>query len=743
MDILVAKHAGFCSGVRRALQVAQQAIQGDNRPLFSTGPLVHNRDVVEGLAAQGLVPVDDLREVERGCLIIRSHGVGPGVYEEAAKRGIALLDATCPVVRRVRNLACELKSKGYEVVIVGNKEHPEVKAAVEWCGGAWVVRSPAEAEVLPWLGKIGVVAQTTMSPGTFESVVEVLKSKGEELAVHNTICGATLKRQRAAYELASQVDVMVVVGSKESANTRELVEVCRRAGTRTYHIERARELCPRWFSKEARVGVTAGASTPGWIIEEVVQKMVELAKENQSDSFAVEENRCEDSPGIGGEGAARAAQDDERTPQEVEGKEESGQKVEGEEESGREVEGKEEDGQEREANVAQGEEDKPAEESPAMALSKPVRGLRRGSIVQGTVVQVGPAEVLVDIGGKSEGVIPLAELSFRPVLTPSDIVSVGDVIEAVVFRVEDEEGRPVLSKKRADRRRAWERLEEAYREGKVISAPVTEVVKGGLLVDVGINGFVPASLVERSYVENLNSYVGRTLRVKVIELDRSRNKVILSQKVVLEEEFERKKQETWASLEDGQVRKGIVRRITGFGAFVDLGGVDGLLHVSEMSWGRVKDPRALLKEGQEVEVKVLKVDRSEGKVSLGMKQLQPNPWDTAAERYPVGSIVQGKVLRIAPFGVFVEVEPGIEGLVHISQLANRRVARPEDVVKVGDVIPVKVLSVDGKSQRMSLSLREARKAEAREAREPVVTETSETGIKLGDLFGDLFEGKRS
>ncbi|MBC7324734.1 MAG: 30S ribosomal protein S1, partial [Moorella sp. (in: Bacteria)] len=368
--------------------------------------------------------------------------------------------------------------------------------------------------------------------------------------------------------------------------------------------------------------------------------------------------------------------------------------------------------------------------------------LRRGSIVAGTVVQINENEVLVDVGGKSEGIIPLNELSHRNISDPREVLAVGDSIQVMVLRPENEEGHPVLSKRRADRRAAWERLEEHLASGAELQGEVIEVVKGGLLVDVGVRGFVPASLVERGYVEDLNAYLGKTLRLRVIELDRSKNKVVLSQKAILEEEFEKQRQATWDSLEVGQIRKGIVRRLTNFGAFVDLGGVDGLLHVSEISWGRVEHPRDALAEGQEIEVKILGIDREEGKVSLGRKQLLPNPWDTAAERYPVGSIVEGKVLRLAPFGAFVEVEPGIEGLVHISQLADRHVEKPEDVVNIGDIIPVKVLGVDQEAQRMSLSLRQAIRDKAKKPTkqaEKQQEKPEESGVKLGDLFGELFE----
>ncbi|GFN23465.1 bifunctional 4-hydroxy-3-methylbut-2-enyl diphosphate reductase/30S ribosomal protein S1 [Thermanaeromonas sp. C210] len=693
MDVIVADYAGFCSGVARAVKMAERA----PKPLASLGPLIHNRQVVEDLAAKGVRPVVSLDEVTERTVLLRSHGVPPQVVEEAGERGLEIIDATCPFVRRAQQLAAELAAAGFEVIIVGEPEHAEVRGLVEWAKGkAVVVPSAAEAAGLPWHPRRAVLAQTTQSRATLEEVVTALRPISGEVVVHNTICDATRRRQEAAVEVARQVDVMIVVGGKDSANTRRLAELCRQTGTPTYHVEQAGEIDLRWFNNARRVGVTAGASTPAWIIEEVVHM---LEKEQVQ------------------------VMEEEKAP-------EGGEVLELQEEAnGQEALASEEPTAEEEMNTDQ--------------VEKSLPRLRRGSIVTGTVVQVRDNEVLVDVGAKAEGVIPLNELSYRPFTDPSEVVSVGQEIQVMVLRPENEEGNPLLSKKRADRRAAWDRLETAFASGEEIEGEVTGVVKGGLLVDVGARGFVPASLVERGYVEDLNAYLGKKLRLRVIELDRAKNKLVLSQRAILEEEYEKQRQATWDSLEPGQIRKGIVRRLTNFGAFVDLGGVDGLLHVSELSWGRVEHPQDVLTEGQEIEVKVLGVNREEGKVSLGRKQLLPNPWDTAEEHYPVGSIVEGKVLRFAPFGVFVEVEPGIEGLVHISQLADYHVEKPEEVVRIGQTIPVKVLKVDQEAQRMSLSLRQALREKRRQENPKPAGKRQEegggeTGVKLGDLFGDLF-----
>jgi ribosomal protein S1 len=619
--------------------------------------------------------------------------------------------------------------------VIGDANHPEVIALIGWTRGtAVVVENVQEAIKLPFFPKIGAVAQTTQTESNFWEVIEVLRKKTEDLIVHNTICHATRDRQEAAVKLAGKVDLMIVVGGRNSSNTRKLARVCEGTGTTTYLIERAEELCPRWFYDKVRVGVTAGASTPDWIIEEVVQRMKEFNEFDEVNEVRPEEG-TEETKNVQ---TVPEAEEDEYAVREIGV-------------SGLETE-----------DTADEALSQPDEEKEEDAVSQEVEAhlaenlisIRRGDIITGTVVQINENEVLVDIGGKSEGIIPLNELSLVNTHDPKEGIQIGDKIDVQVIRVENEDGNPVLSKKRADRRKAWEKLEEAFENGTELKGKVIEVVKGGLLVDVGVRGFVPASLVERGYVADLNQYLDTELRLRVIELDRSKNKIVLSQKVILDEEYEAKRNETWESLEEGQTRHGIVRRITDFGAFVDLGGVDGLLHVSEIAWGRVEHPADVLSEGQEIDVYVLGVDREGGKVSLGLKQLQQNPWELAAEKYAPGSIVEGKVLRIAPFGAFVEVEPGVEGLVHISQLANEHVEKTEDVVSIGDVVPVKILSVDPEAQRMSLSIRQAKPKEKKQEQEKErppkkkenveqngsYTEDEEGGITIGDLIDkDIFD----
>ncbi|MHB9146471.1 MAG: 30S ribosomal protein S1 [Symbiobacteriia bacterium] len=359
-------------------------------------------------------------------------------------------------------------------------------------------------------------------------------------------------------------------------------------------------------------------------------------------------------------------------------------------------------------------EEEKAIEQPAQAevsdendFAKALTVLSPGDIVTGKVVQVSPDSVMVDVGYKSEGIIPLNELSHRPLQSADQMVSVGDEITVLVVGVDGHEGNLKLSKRKAEEQAAWGSIQAAFEKGEVFDAEVVEVVKGGLVVDIGLRGFMPASQVERGYVADLGKYLGQKVRAKIIELDRHKNRVILSRKAVVEEERRQAKDHLWAELEEGQVREGTVKSLTDFGAFVDLGGVDGLVHVSELSYGRVKHPSEVLSEGQKVTVKVLRLDREKGKVSLGYKQTLADPWSAAPERFPEGSTVTGKVVRLTTFGAFVELEPGIDGLIHISQLAERHVTNPNEVVSPGQEVRVKVLSVKPEDKRISLSLREA------------------------------------
>jgi small subunit ribosomal protein S1 len=697
LEIMLAKNAGYCSGVKTAIQLLENLL-AEGGQVYSLGPPIHNPRAVADLAARGLRVVTDLSEaVGNGRLVIRSHGAPPQIIREAQEKGLDVADATCRRVKQAQEAARELLDDGLDVIVVGDETHPEVigiVGAIE--GRATVVASADAVAALPPLGQVGVVAQTTQRPEVVAEIVAELRKKAKRLIFRDTLCPATARRQTEAWEMAHAADVMLVVGGRNSANTRKLAEICRQSGARTYLIEGPEEIDPAWFQDSDRVGITAGASTPDWLLKEVVAKMEET------------KDRAE----LGNTEELTAAA--EITPEEA-------------------------------TDVAETpEEDVGAPAAEAGDVLDPgditMQELEPGQVTKGKVVQVASDHVLVDVGYKSEGVIPFSELSHREIAAPADVVSEGEEIDVYVLSVDNKEGGLLLSKKRADEESAWEYIADKYEKGEILTVPVIEEVKGGLVVDVGLRGFMPASHVERGYVSDLSKYVGQNVRVRVLELDQSKNRVILSQKVVLEEEYERMKEETWANISEGQVRHGTVKSITDFGAFIDLGGVDGLLHVSEMAWGRVHHPSEVVQIGEEIDVKVLRVDREAGRISLGLKQILPDPWQNVADKYPVDSVVEGRVVRLAPFGAFVELEPGVDGLVHISELADRRVATPDEVVQPGDQVKVKVLKVRPNEKRISLSLKEAMQDRERQVMEEYMDDRSSSstgGVTLGEMLGDL------
>ncbi|HHY11775.1 MAG TPA: bifunctional 4-hydroxy-3-methylbut-2-enyl diphosphate reductase/30S ribosomal protein S1 [Firmicutes bacterium] len=668
IEIRLAKHKGYCFGVQRAIEMVAKALEEGPFPIWTLGPIIHNPVVIDEFNRKGVRIAGDISEVCSGTLILRTHGTTLEERERASPEIQRVIDATCPFVARAQRKAGEYASAGRKVLIVGDKNHPEVRAILSHSGpGAFCIREPSEIDHMPFEeigGNIGLIAQTTSKKEDVEQVLKKLKKKGISVDLSNTICTATEERQQATRELAKECDLVLVVGGRTSANTGQLLRIAKECSAEAYLVESAEDVLSQWIEGKHIVGVTAGASTPGRVIKEVVGKVEELEKTNL-----------------------------EQEPEEVQ-------------EEHRQEQG---DVSQSEApeQISPEEQDLLEEEKTAEQLyDETFKTLREGDIVKGKVMSVDENGALVDVGYKSEGVISAQELQRRGAIG-SDELTAGDEIMVYVLNVDSSEGGLRLSKRKADEEVAWKDLEQAYREQDIVEAPVAQEVKGGLVVDVGVRGFVPASQVERGYVNNLSKYVGQPLRMRVLELDRSKNRVILSQRVVLEEEHERLCRETWDTIAEGQVRTGIVKGITDFGVFVDLGGVDGLLHISELSWGRVNHPSEVAHEGQELEVKVLKVDKERGRISLGRKQVLPDPWDDVDEKYPVGAVIKGEVTRTAPFGAFVQIEPGVEGLVHISEISQQHIAKPEEVVNSGDIVMVRVLRTRPEERKISLSIRQA------------------------------------
>ncbi len=675
-------------------------------PVRTLGPIIHNPCVVEELASRGAIPAGAPEEVSKGTLVLRSHGTS---LEDAARvaPGVRLVDATCPFVTKAQKTAQKLAGMGIPVVLVGDKDHPETKAILSYAGGLGVcVKSTDDLDetiLTAGGGPIAVLAQTTSRPADVENIVEALKKAGISVKSSNTICTATHERQEATMELAKMCEIVLVVGGRTSANTRRLLEIARDHCAEAHLVESATEVQARWFVGKSRVGIAAGASTPDRVIKEVVGKVEELEKSNLGEE--PEENK-----------------EQKVEPQDAESQDKPSEPI-------LEAEAHDVPEPEEEEISETAVEQDPAETVEDL-YDESFKVLEEGQIVPGRVVSVDDNGALVDVGAKSEGLIPISELQ-RKGAFPSKPLSPGDEVMVYVQSFDLGEGTLRLSKRRADEEISWEKLSEVYNEGALLEAPVVQEVKGGLVVDVGLRGFVPASQVERGYVNDLSKYVGRNLRLKVLELDRGKNRVVLSQRVVLEEEHEALCKETWETISEGQVRSGVVKGITDFGVFVDLGGVDGLLHISELAWGRVKHPSEVVREGDELDVKVLRIDRDKGKISLGRKQVLPDPWIGVDEKYPVDSVFMGEVTRTAPFGAFVQLEPGVEGLVHISEVSQRHITKPEEEVGSGDRVRVKVLRVRPDERRISLSMRQVDQFDLDEAaEEDTIPEVQET---LGDL----------
>ena len=664
MKVLVSKYAGFCPGVKRAVGLAlNHANQGER--ISTWGPLVHNRETVDYLKEHGVDSTERLENAHE-TILIRSHGISPMVRAELHESGKQIVDATCGYVLRIHRLVEQLSQKGYWLVIVGDPLHPEIVGITGWSGSRYsIVANLQEAELLLVPEPIAVVVQTTFSADDFQQIATALENKYPDIRIHNTICPATRERQAEIADLAAQVNLMLVIGGKHSANTKKLINICQETGVKTHHIESTADIQTLWFQDCFRVGIAAGASTPEWIIREVV----EMVEEFKNDGL-----------------------------------------------------------EEREAAVD--------------SLDQETRPLGVGDIVVGKVVQVNPDEILVDVGYKLEGLIRRDELSFRKVDNCAELVQAGDQIEAEVICSSDD--LLELSVRKLAQHKAWKGVKDAFENQTPVSGKVVEVVKGGLIVDLGLRGFMPASLVDLRFVEDLSQFMGQEVTVMVIELEKRRNKVIVSRKAWLQQQSEVEKKVTLEKLQEGSTVKGVVRRLTGFGAFVDLGGIDGLIHVSEVAHHRVEDPSEVLHEGQEVEVFVLKVDANDERISLSLKKTQPDPWTQVGQKFRPGDVLEGKVVRLAGFGAFVELVPGVDGLVHVSQISEDHVEKPEDALSVGQVVKVKIRDIDTQNKRVSLSIRDGsltpKVRTPREDSKPK-EQVNSYSATIGERLGNLFDSK--
>ncbi len=689
MKILTGKNIGFCFGVERAISIARAAAK--KGPVYTYGPLIHNPEVLNRLEEEGIHSAQSLSAIPQGArVVIRSHGLAPADRAALSARAGEVLDATCPHVARIHRIVSQQAAEGRAIIIFGAAEHPEVKGIAGHVPGGqvFILRDAAQAGELPPLSRACLVSQTTAQLEGFQALQAALFAKIEELECYCTICPTTRQRQEEAAELSKKCTKILVVGGHESSNTQKLANVCKKNCKHVQSIEKVEEVLLENIATNDIIGVVGGASTPNWIIMEVITRMSELEK-TMAESPEMEKVEAEEAATVETSVPAEAA-----VAENV-----------------------------AEAPVAEDA----AEPSFEEAFEKTLVRIRNGQIIKGTVLQIVNGEVGIDIGYKADGYIPRSEFSTDPDVDPADSVKVGDEIEVEVLKVNDGEGNVLLSRKNVESKKLWDRLmEDEDIQSKVFEGVGKEVVKGGLIATIeGIRAFIPASQLSTKYVENISDYVGQTLKLKVIEVDKSRKRIVASHKAVMLEEAEAKRKELWSQLVVGSKVKGVVRRITDFGAFVDIGGIDGLVHVTDVAWGRVKHPSDVLSIGQEIEVLIRDVDVERQRVSLGYKQLQPKPWTLADKKYPVGSIVEGKVVRIVPFGAFVALEPTIDGLIHISQVGVKRIEKVEDEINVGDMVRCKVLDVNPEAKRISLSRREVILEENPEIAEQLAAERAE------------------
>lgn len=634
MRVEVAKTAGFCPGVKRAVEMVEAAARS-GVPTVTYGPIIHNHHVVERFAGMGVHEISHFSEVTPGTqVIIRSHGVSRAVYEGLEAQGAVIQDATCPYVKRIHNIVSEAEEQGRTPIIIGIPTHPEVEAIAGWCQDPHVFEN-AEALEKWLLGDdirqhmpLIMVSQTTSTEKLWKNCVETIKKLCTNCEIFDTICSATEKRQSEAARLAQRCESMIVIGDRNSSNTKRLREICSEVCKHTCLIDSGADLSAADYIGKSSVGITAGASTPQWIIKEVYNIM--------SDEIKTEVT----------------------------------------------------------------------EESFDQLLEQYDKSLNTGDKVTGIVTGITPTEIAVDLGTKHAGYIPYSEVSDDPSVKPEEAFQVGQEIEVYVIRVNDAEGTVALSKKKLDAQKNWDEIEQACEDKTVVEGYITEQNKGGIVANVkGIRVFIPASQTGVPKNGDMGALVKTTVKLKITEVNRQRKRVVGSIRAVTAEARKAAAEKIWAEIEVGKKYQGVVKSLTSYGAFVDIGGVDGMVHVSELSWSRIKSPADVVAVGDEIEVYVISFDPEKRKISLGYKTDETNPWTIFTTNYHVGDVCEVKIVKLMTFGAFAEIIPGIDGLIHISQIADRRIGKPEDVLSEGQTVDVKIIDIDTEKKRISLSIR--------------------------------------
>lgn len=621
MEVILAKTAGFCFGVKRAVDTVYKEAGKEN--VYTYGPIIHNEQVVSDLEKKGVSVLrtkEELEHLEKGTVIIRSHGVAKEIYDLIEKKGLTLVDATCPFVKKIHKVVQKASEEGKEIIIVGSAEHPEVEGIRGWCNGkVEIIANMEDVKEMILSGPACLVSQTTFNYKKFKDLVEIISQKGYDIEVCNTICNATEERQMEAKSIAANVDAMIVIGDKHSSNSQKLFEISNKECKNTFFVQTLKDLDLKPFESIGKVGITAGASTPQKIIKEVHASMTEKSFEQ--------------------------------------------------------------------------------------LLEESLVTIHNGEVVEGTVIDVKPDEIILNIGYKADGILTRNEYSNDSAnVDLTTVAKVGDKMETKVLKVNDGEGQVLLTYKRLAAEKGNKRLEEAYENKEVLKAPVAQVLDGGLSVLIDeARVFIPASLVSDSYERDLKKYEGQEIEFVISEFNPRKRRVIGDRKQLLVAAKKEKQKELFEKIEVGMKIDGVVKNVTDFGAFIDLGGADGLLHISEMSWGRVENPKKVFNIGDKVTVLIKDIQGE--KIALSLKFPEENPWLTAEEKYKVGNVVTGKVARMTDFGAFVELESGIDALLHVSQIAKEHIDKPSDVLSVGQEITAKVVDFKKDEKKISLSMK--------------------------------------
>ncbi|MBQ7008756.1 MAG: bifunctional 4-hydroxy-3-methylbut-2-enyl diphosphate reductase/30S ribosomal protein S1 [Ruminococcus sp.] len=633
--ITVAKSAGFCFGVDRAVKMVYGELEKNQR-VATLGPIIHNNDVVTDMKSKGARIIESVDELEKDELVvIRSHGVGRAVYEQIEKSGNRMVDATCPFVARIHKIVSEKAAEGYFVLIAGDATHPEVQGIVGHCDENCLVfkdktelKSFFEKKYKNLQKKLAIVAQTTYNIVVWEECLKIIPKDDPDIVIFDTICNATEARQSDAEKLSKEADLMIVVGGRHSSNTVKLYDVCSK-NCKTYHIENGDELHALNLPSAEHIGITAGASTPAYIIKEVQTTMTEIQNNNLEEDINFEE-----------------------------------------------------------------------------MLDQSFKKIHTGEKVKAYVEAVNKNEAIVSLGTKHTGYVSLDDLTDDPTKTPADIVSVGDEIELIVIKVNDSEGTVALSKRKIDEQAGFEKVMKAKEEETVLEGTIQHVVKGGVTVSCfGVRVFIPASQTGLPRGAELEQLLKKKVQFKILEVTENRKRAVGSMKAVLSAQKEEAKVKFWEAANVGDVFKGTVKSLTSFGAFVDLGGIDGMVHISELSWKRIKHPSEVVSVGDTLEVYIKDLNKDENRISLGYKKTEDNPWEIFKSQYNVGDVVKATIVSITSFGAFAQIIDGIDGLIHISQIADKKVENVKDILSVGQEVDVKIIDIDEEKERISISIR--------------------------------------